>query len=209
MDPTSKGYKLTTDLGEYQQLDEAVRSALTAALGDHPFLRPRCTLPGQLEIHIGLGTVQRTETRHSGDQSTARVDIYLFETDAFETQPIGSRGVSVKYGVLQPNLPKVFRHELGHFIDARLDREFGYSEAIRPTDPSSLQIYHSIWCSYIDGRLGDLAPHNLKFRQKEAAQFAVAPEIIVRAWNGEFDDYSTIVDLTKKIAAASLGSVDS
>ena len=187
-------YDLTIDLAGQWVEREEIAACVDEDLTRHPFLSERIALP-KFRINVALTTWGRTQTRHRRLRDTVNAAIQLHVLDLFEPP-----GVDCLMNALSVKLPAVFRHELGHVIDARMDPEFGFANHLRPTTDRLRGIHHCLWCSYVDARLGALAPYDLRERQEEAAtRWRVPPELIARAWAGELRTYPQIVEAARAV----------
>jgi len=183
---------------------EAVGGLVREALLGHPFFVGDIPPPSTIQLDVTVGMHERvTFIDHSRYPSENRVRLHIHEFHFPLDAAAMSAGepIFLDDGALHPSLRNLLAHEFSHFIDARLDESFRYSEELRPSDSEPLvqRVHFHLWDSYIDGRLGDLAPHSLEERQREAD--TVDEGLINRAWAGEFSTYEAIVTQARAATA--------
>ena len=159
---------------------------------NHPFLAstgiaPPCYVFIKLNIvdptHISAPYI--THTAFLRDGSISLCFPKIGDDDGLYTQYPGNP-ISIN-----PRAKKLVAHELGHFIDARLDQSFAYNDCARPSDPTLGSIVLHLWDSYIDGSPSQLAPYDLQYRQRLACR--LPQSLIEKAWNGAFTTYADLL----------------
>lgn len=175
-------------------IDEIV-SKTNKCFREHPFINNTFVLPKHIKIEISIELSQKTSINHSDYLGIGLIKIIFDEFDLYLST---GNGISFDTDPMSPNIDKIIYHELGHFVDARLNLSFGYEDDLRPKEKTIKSIHHNLWDSYIDGRLGVCAPFSLEKRKADAPR--VDPCYIEKAWNGKFNTYKSIVTTAKEIA---------
>jgi len=162
-----------------------INTTLHKCCDDHPFFG-RIKRPDKVAFKVEFGL--QTSINHSlfATNGTVQITLDARHLSVCDPGPCG-----------RPRLDKVIYHELGHFIDARIDSAFAYDDAIRPTaHPDELRAMYVMWDSFIDGRLGLKAPYSLQERQKPAKTAALR-KLACLAWNGGLKTFPDIVAAAK------------
>ena len=176
-------------------VEDLIRSVLTG----HPFLGPLVRLPASLTVNVSIQRNRITSTRFDRYPTDGIVDLNLNEPDLFVLNPDGG---SFRPGLDAPcdKLPNLLFHEFGHFIDARLDGSFGYSDELHPKEQRLNDIHLALWCTFIDGRLSDLAPYKLGTRQRDAHEdLSLDIDVVRLASNGQFPTYPSILAEARRL----------
>src|SRR2546422_664417 len=151
-------------------LEREVRSVLEG----HPLFAGGVCKPGALVVRITVGMDKRTAIDHTSFPAAGYIRLDLDEIyyplDRKVGEPLFTGDTE-----FHPRFGQLLAHEFSHFIDARLTPAFGYGNDKRPSDSGVLSVHLNLWDSYIDVRLGDLAPHSLSERQHEAEQVNGVP----------------------------------
>ena len=179
---------------------DTLASKIKECLNTHPFISDTMVLPKSIKIEVSIEdfnhtfTKQRDYLRRGLIEIVFGEDLYLKDNSSLPSVST----ISFDNAPINPNIDKTIYHELGHFIDARLNPSFGYNDDLRPEDEMIKLVHMDIWNCYIDGRLSDLAPCSLEERKNEAKN-RVASRYIERAWNGEFTTYRSIITTAQNI----------
>lgn len=170
-----------------------IHGLITQGLINHPFLAcPRIAVPCYVLVKLNIveaHLLSAPNIDHNSflrDRSITLSFPKVSDDDGLYTHLSGNP-ISIN-----PRAKKLIAHEMAHFVDARLDQSFGYNDAARPSDPALRSIVYHLWDSYIDGRLGPLAPYNLQCRQHWAAS-RVPSLLVERAWNAAFTTYRDLL----------------
>ena len=142
---------ITTSDSEYNNkimLEDIVRESLNT----HPFLGFIDIAPKDLVIYLDVSKMNQFTINHD-NYINGNIKINIDGLDIFKLEQIERKDW----------LKKILTHELGHLFDARLTSKFGYTED-KLEGILNLYVNH-LWNCYIDGRLGDMAPHSLEERK--------------------------------------------
>jgi hypothetical protein len=171
-----------------------VESVIRQTLASHPFFGSRVRPPASLKVDVIADMSVQTSIEHHHFREDGRVKLNLNELQLYKTH-LGGGPVCFDSDPLNAQLANLVAHEFGHFIDARLDSAFMFDDGLQPADNPTWRIFYNLWDSYIDGRLGPLAPYSLVERQEESWQVGrVPPELVERAWNGSFRTHGELVE---------------
>ena len=181
---------------------DTLASKIKECLNTHPFISDTMVLPKSIKIEVSIEDFNKTSMDQSDYLKTGLIKI-IFGNDLYleDNSPLPSFSmISFDTAPINPNIDKIIYHELGHFIDARLNPSFGYDDALRPQEKRIKSIHFNLWDSYIDGRLGTFTPYLLEERKREAKEVnGIDDNYITRAWNGEFTTYESIVTTAQDI----------
>jgi len=181
------------------QFDNQIQAVITDVFNKHPFFSQTVKPPHCLTIRVSIGDIFNDNRFNTSinydsffvDQSA---DLMIEKLDLHHgSSPFNPPSIVPRC------LEKIIAHELGHFIDACLDQAFQYAHAHRPSGNLRM-ILNDLWNSYIDARLGSLAPCTLQERQQEAACRRVPAPLIERAWNSEFKTYPTLLGAARDVS---------
>lgn len=180
-----------------------ITSGIEAAVSEHPFYSRRVAPPPRLAVAVLFGEAFQTAIDHSAYSIESRICLQLNEF-YFRLNHSGlADRLIADDGTAHEALRRLLFHEFGHFIDARLDRAFSYSDHLRPTDRSTLTLHHHLWDCHIDGRLGAMASHSLAERIAEAKRATGLPADVIRqSWSGAFPTYPIIVQQAQTLREA-------
>ncbi|MBI5778694.1 MAG: hypothetical protein HZA49_04500 [Planctomycetes bacterium] len=188
---------------------DGIANKISKCFNTHPFINNTFALPERIKIVLSIVSIEdcrKTGIDHSSYLKTGIVEIIFNEINLYLEEDLHLPAGNVKSfnnNQVNPDMDKIIYHELGHFIDARLNPAFGYDDNLRPKEDRIKWIHYDIWNGYIDGRLGLIAPSSLEERQKDAEKMnRIEPCYITRAWNGEFATYESITKTAQEINAS-------
>ena len=150
--------------------------------------------PQRFAVRVNIGPKLTTSIKHDDYHQRAEVVLNLDEFQLYEPH-LDESSICFDSDPLNRKLPNLLTHEFGHFIDACLSQTFRYCTALRPSDRRHLVRLYHLWDSYIDGRLGSLAPYKLEERIEEATSVGkLDRNLVEKAWQGEFKTYPELVN---------------
>lgn len=177
------------------EIEQIVREAFL----NHPFFAGNVSKPNSLLVKIGVTLFEDKAYR----ENVTSINHDNFLTDGFvhlnlhwqETYKLIPFNEIPDYSSLNDKLFNTISHEFGHFIDARLNKEFGYKDDLLPLEGLLRRVHHDLWNSFIDGRLGVLAPYTLEERMKDAREInKINTSFIREAWYDGFKTYEHLLE---------------
>jgi hypothetical protein len=177
-----------------ERVCDKVEVVIREGLRRHPFFDFGVPSPDYVKVYVDNVSV-------SDDPCEGLVDPSINHDRFTEDRSVrlrfaqrGETGLYFPTTSVNPLLHKLVSHEFAHFIDVRLNQSFQYDDMLKPPSGSLLRYaLNELWNSYIDGRLGSLAPWD----RRQCAS-GVDCLLIESAWNGAFKTYPCLLKAARR-----------
>lgn len=175
-----------------------VEGVISNGLRRHPFFRLGVSPPDYVKVYVDNVSLPVDEWERARTLIDPTINHDRFSEDRSVRLRLAQSGETGLYfpsrPSVNPELHKLVAHEFAHFIDARLDQSFRYDDALKPPPGSALRYaLNELWNSYIDGRLGQLAPIDRRQYARTATH-----SLIESAWNGAFRTYPCLLEAAQR-----------